>query len=175
MHRSPAIAVVLVCAAASIAQAVSLGHEFPHVRVLHPEILVILEPSRAASPTLDALIAELEASDVIVHVVPAPRTDSGRLASMQWVTAAGGFRFLRIFINRHLDPRRSAAMLAHELQHAVEVVRAAAVVDAATFAALYRQIGEAHDHSCAYCYDTLDAQRTGQIVWEELRGVRFGF
>jgi hypothetical protein len=141
--------------------------------VIPQDILITLAQSREASPTFAALLTELESSDVIVHVVASPPGGKGFLGSMHWVTMAGGFRFLRIFIDAQLHPRLRAAMLAHELQHAVEVARAPEVVDARTFAALYRQIGAAAEQGCAECYDTPAARRTAQIVWDELQRVRF--
>jgi hypothetical protein len=174
MFRSIAIALVLVCLVTSSVRATATGDGVRRVRVIPRDMLITLAQSRDASPTLAALLTELETSNVIVHIVATPPGGKALPGSMHWVTLAGGFRFLRIFIDAQLHPRLRAAMLAHELQHAVEVARAPEVVDAQTFAALYRQIGAATGHDgCAQCYDTPAARRTAQIVWEELRRVRF--
>ena len=65
---------------------------------------------------------------------------------------------------------RRAAALGHELQHAVEIADAAWVVDHASFAALYRDIGyESGGDLHANCFETPEAIRLGARVLAEFR------
>jgi hypothetical protein len=139
------------------------------VRVIDPTLAATLRDASLSSRTLRALVDELERSDVIVHVVAMePRADQlgGRLA---FVHAASGVRILRIAINPRLPPARRAALLGHELQHAVEVAQAPSVVDVASFAELYRHIGyRVPNISPSVCYETHAAQQIADRVTFDL-------
>lgn len=120
---------------------------------------------------LRAIVDELERSNLIIHVEPMG-IDSSRQFSgtMRFVDAAGGRRFLRITIDERLSADQRAAALGHELQHALEVARSGSVVDQASFADLYRRIGNESGPYCdAVCYETDDAQRVGAIVLADVR------
>ena len=103
----------------------------------------------------------------LVSMVPAPGSTDGRLV---FVRAASRRRILRIAINQRLAPSHRAALLGHELQHAVEVAHAPSVVDQASFSDLYEQIGyKASDRSEKACYETDAARRVAQRVLTEWR------
>ena len=143
------------------------------VRVLHPALTRTFDDVYAASPSARKLIDRLERSDLLIHVVgmgmdmDRRRTFTG---TMQFVVRAGGRRLLRIAIDERLAADRRAAALAHELQHAAEIADAAFVVDHASFAALYRDIGhESGGDPQANCFETLAAIRVGARVLEEFR------
>lgn len=114
---------------------------------------------------------ELEASDVIVHVVPGQPEPAGTHGALAFVTSVGRHRFLRVTIDARLAPAMLIALLAHELQHAAEVARASWVVDEASFAELYDRIGT---RSCTRqshpCYETAAARLTTGRVLVEMRG-----
>src|SRR5262245_29377942 len=155
--------------------------ELPHaVRVIDPTLAATLDEASAASPTLRALLDELERSDVIVHIVlMQPKVDQLG-GSLAFVHAVSGRRILRIEVSPRLAPTQRAALLAHELQHALEVARAASVVDAESFAALYERIGyRVSTGSSSRCFET-DAARNvaskvlGDIQKAERALARFG-
>ncbi len=122
----------------------------------------------ARSPTFRALVARLQASDLVVHVVRRP----GGTASAgvtQFVTATPYARYVRITLAAGDGGDPMVALLGHELQHAVEVAEAGSVRDDHAFGALYRTIGEP---SCALprrCFDTARAVEAGRDILEELR------
>jgi hypothetical protein len=60
------------------------------------------------------------------------------------------------------------AVIAHELQHAVEVAGDPGVVDDAGLVALYRRIG--HNSAGGHSYDTDAARTAGHTVRDELIG-----
>jgi hypothetical protein len=121
------------------------------------------------SPTIRRLVAELETSDVIVHLVARP-TAGGPSGSLRLATCAGGTRFLRVSIDLSLAPIIRTAILGHELQHAVEVARARAVVDQASFEELFRDIGYSSGWlSKRMSFETDEARRVEARILSELR------
>jgi hypothetical protein len=144
----------------------------PVIRVLSPRLARTLSDAVPRSRTLRMLVRELERSDLIVHVTGRRPLESFRLrrplaGTMRFVTTTPTRRFLRITVDESLPPALRAAVLAHELWHALEVAREPQVVDQATFAALYRHIGhETGDHSA--WYDTKDAVTAGETVRREV-------
>jgi hypothetical protein len=141
------------------------------VRVLHPALTKTLDDVYAASPSARKLIDRLERSDLLIHVVGMGMKHRRPFTgTMRFVVRAGGRRLLRITVDERLAADRRAAALAHELQHAEEVADAAFVVDHASFAALYREIGhESGDDSNANCFETVAAIRAGTRVLAEFR------
>ena len=118
------------------------GHWFDATRLrpLSPILDQALVNGYRHSPTIRRLVAELDSSNVIVHLV-ARSSAGGPAGSLSLVTYAGGTRFLRVSIDLGLSPNARTAILGHELQHAVEVARTGSVVDQDSFAALFRRIG----------------------------------
>jgi hypothetical protein len=141
-----------------------------HVRPMAPSVRELIVRGIARSPSLRILVERLERSDVIVYVYDdrsRPSTLDGRLSFM---SAAGGFRYVRVRIVIRRDERRNIATLAHELQHAVEIVEQPAIVDERTFAQVYAQIGHATAPSpgARHGFDTVAAVRTGDRVAREV-------
>lgn len=139
-----------------------------HLRILDPGLQSVIAGHLTRSPTLRTLIAAVEASDVIAHVLPSgPHTPIA--GALRWVTATPHNRIVRIWIDRRLPAPLQVSVFAHELQHVLEVARSPQVVDRASFERLYRGIGrQVH---CPGCFDTEDAIRTGRQVLAELRRV----
>ena len=91
-----------------------------HVRAANAQIRGLIDDSAARSAIVRDLLARLGCSDVIVYVemTASPEIPRGRT---KLVTASPGVRFLRIGINRSMAGTDLPALLAHELQHAVEI------------------------------------------------------
>lgn len=161
---------------ASFLLTVSGAHapESGNVRVLDAALAQSLHDSYFVSPTVRSLVDELDRSDLIVHVIPMRSDDRARfVGTLHFVVTAGHRRYLRITIEERLSPDRRAAIIGHELQHAVEVSRAASVVDVKSFDAFYRRIGdESARHANVECYETEGARRAGERVLSELRDAR---
>jgi hypothetical protein len=94
----------------------------------------------ARSPTVAALITELNRSDVFVYI-ELQFDVAGALAQTTLLVANDAGRFLRIAVEASLDPRRRLELLAHELQHAVEIARAKEVRTDAAMRRLFSSIG----------------------------------
>jgi hypothetical protein len=126
---------------------------------------------RDHSPTFAALLAQLDASDVIVHVIdgfqPCP---SGAKACLTFVESSGGYRYLRVMMAKQESETDVRRHLAHELQHAVEIANAPQVRDVAGLRAFCRSSGFGW-RSANHC-ETHEAQTVAFRVEHEL-GPRF--
>ena len=68
----------------------------------------------------------------------------------------------------NLSHDRGIAILAHELQHVADVLRAAATADGAAMTALFASIDSGHA-SAASCFEMRDARIITTRVLDELR------
>jgi hypothetical protein len=129
-----AVLAAILCSGAPAARAASL-----HVRAASQPVRALLTEA-AGSPTISALLRRLEASDQVVYIV---YTDSPEIptARTKLMAAAPGIRFLRIDLNARLAPWDRLPLLAHELQHAVELAEAPQVRSDADLRQLYERIG----------------------------------
>ena len=84
---------------------------------------------------------------------------------MQVMGVANGTRIVLIFINPNLASVRSIAMIAHELQHAVEIANAPQVVDHQSLLRHYERIGTPTGWQR---YDTAAARTIETLVLAEL-------
>jgi hypothetical protein len=119
------------------------------------------------SATFAGLVARLQRSDVIVYVEDVPRLPGGLEGRMMMLPRSNGYRYVRIQLALRGAPEDAIAVLAHELQHAVEVAEAVEVNDTDGLQRLYERIGV---RSGPLVYDTVAAQQTGRIVRRELAG-----
>jgi hypothetical protein len=95
-------------------------------RPLDPVSADALGRALARSAVVRSLVATLEASNVIVHIVSARQMPAGIGGTTRFVTARGGYRYVRITIGAELSRTARSAILGHELQHACEIAGAAA-------------------------------------------------
>lgn len=114
------------------------------------------------------LVAELDASDVIVHVVTTQEMPPGIVGTMRFVALIEGVRYVRVHLSSTLAPKLRAAMLAHELQHACELARSSAA-STESVRALYAAIGKAA-WGLEHEFETAEAEEMGWTVWAELGG-----
>ena len=120
-----------------------------------------LDDARARSATVRELLARLSDTDVIVYVemTASPQIPTART---KLVTATASARFLRIGINSATPPFDVPALLAHELQHALEIAERPDVRDDEGVRRLYARIG--HQHG-------IDSYET-DAAWQVERTVR---
>lgn len=136
------------------------------VRPLDPPAAAAYELGQRRSEQFRALVAELDASDVIVHVVTTHDLPTGIVGTMRFVALIEGVRYVRVQLASTLTARRRAAMLAHELQHARELARSGAVSREAV-RALYVEIG-IPARGLEDDFETPEAEQAGRTVWFEL-------
>jgi hypothetical protein len=153
----------LSMAAESIAEA----PRRPSIRSTDRRLRSLLEDGLRTSPTLRALVARLHASDVVVYLqCNGPSGPDGRLT---FLTTAAGYRYVVVRMARF--PRaQQIAIMAHELQHAVEIAETPAIVDGPSLVREYRRIGYENPWSQlpGVSFDTQAAIRAGEQVLREL-------
>lgn len=138
------------------------------VRAVDGQVAHVLKYGIARSPTFAGLVAQVQASNVIVYIEAAfslPPDVTGRLMLQ---VASGRDRYLRVQIKAVGGRDQQVALIAHELHHALEIAAEAAVTTDAAVAALYRRIG--HVSHGLNGYDTEGARQAARRVREELLG-----
>ena len=143
------------CVAFVLLAAVAAGRDGPvgsRVRPTDDRARRLLAIGEQESSTLRYLVAALEASDLIVLVSVEPATTWSQSVEYRYhgstrlLGAAGGQRYVAIWLDS-LWPRGSnqqrarLALLAHELQHAVEIARSPGVLSQAGMISLFERIG----------------------------------
>lgn len=141
----------------------------PHLRPQDDRVAQALRDGARRSATFKSLVDRIERSEVIVYVAVNRVINSNLDGMLTWMTQAGGFRYVRASINPDLSSDQMIATVAHELQHAVEVIDDQSVTDEASLTALYKRIGKPSG-ATASRWETAAAQHTGSQVRRELVG-----
>jgi hypothetical protein len=95
-----------------------------------------------------------------------PGAPDGRLT---FLSAVGGYRYVVVRMSR-FSRMQQIAMMAHELQHAVEIAETPAIVDGESLVREYKRIGYVNTLSPlpGVAFDTRAAVRAGEQVMKEL-------
>lgn len=118
----------------------ALAAAAPHVRGESDRATALLRDGATRSATIRTFVAELEASDVFVLLdIDIHRGVLRGRTTLLNATAAG--RYLHVIVSFQVDPDRQVEMLAHELQHCLEIARAPQVRDATTLRTYMARIG----------------------------------
>ena len=139
----------------------------PRVRPNDGRSATLLLRGIERSETIRRLVANLEARDVIVYVEIQPALSRQLGGRLVWLTAAGGFRYVRVSLNPDLSLEAQISTLGHELQHAFEVASTPSIVSESSLEEHYRKTGmstRSHDSG----WDTQAARDTGDLVRREL-------
>jgi hypothetical protein len=138
-----------------------------HVRAAEPKIVRLIDAGISTSATFRGLIAALNESDVIVYLEPnrARHILGGYLVHN--VVAQGDYRYLRIAVEIAGSERRLVALLAHELQHAVEVARTPDARDSESLGRLFGELAIKFGCGGTTCFETQAAKDIERIVREE--------
>lgn len=140
----------------------------PRLRPQDPRTVQVLKEGGGRSATFRALVNRIEASNLIVYIAVNPVLKSSLSGKLTWMTRAGDFRYVRASISTELGFDQMIASVAHELQHAVEVIEDESVTDERSLIALYKRIGQPSRAAGPSGWETLAAQRTGTQVRREL-------
>jgi hypothetical protein len=135
------------------------------VRGISPKETGLIMELLARSETARALVSEIESTDLIVYVQYSAELPTGR-AVTRLVTAAPEPRYLRVILGGMTHPADRGALLAHELQHAVEIGRVPDVRDDDGMRRLFAEIGE--DRNARFAFETAAAREIGARVLREL-------
>ena len=117
------------------------------------------------SPTLRALVEQVEAASILVFVEGDIRMSERLGARLHFVTSVNGVRYVRVDVNCTLAPRRQIALLAHELQHALEIADRSDILDVEAMESLYEDIGfQTFEHGRHRSFET-EAAMTHRRLW----------
>jgi hypothetical protein len=141
----------------------------PKLRPQSARLAALVQRGLSESATFRTLAGRIEQGDVIVYLESAPRLRSGLAACVTWMGAGDGVRYVRASIRPGLSPGLAVAILAHELQHVVEVIEHPDVRSEPQLAALYRRIGRMAGAG-GRGWETVAALRTADAVRLELLG-----
>ena len=138
-----------------------------HVRTTEPKILQLIDAGLSHSDTFRRLVATLNESDVIVYIEPKllRRALGGYLAHN--VVARGGYRYLHIAVETQGAERRLVSLLAHELQHAVEVAQTPDAQDEESLQRMFARLAVKFGCGGTTCSETQAAKDVEYIVREE--------
>jgi len=100
----------------------------------------LLREAERRSPTVRALVASLERSDVIAYIQVSPSLPN-RTGCLTFLVATESARLVRISIDLRNRVDDQIKHLGHELAHAIEVSRAPEVRDEQGMRQLYERIG----------------------------------
>ena len=159
MLRITAAVLCLFCSAPVLA-----GPNMPRLRAAAPASGRVLERALRESAIVRALAEEIRSSDLIVYVEIGP-VDSRARATTEFVSATAHARFIRVTLPALTPPGDLIPLLAHELQHAVEIAREPAVRDSASLRAHYVRIGI--DPAAAHGFETVQARLVERDVRRE--------
>ena len=143
-----------------------------HLRIQAARLRQIVDQASLASPTLGSLIDRIEHSDVVAYVSCDMRLQSRTAGRLSFVGTAAGIRYVQIQVGYIGASIRQAALIGHELQHAVEVADASAMTDMATFDREYARIGFVNSQTRedgSRSYETTGAIKAGEQILRELR------
>jgi hypothetical protein len=135
-----------------------------HVRTSEPKITALIDAGLRRSPTFRRLVETLDHSDVIVYVELKKATlpELGGYLSHK-IIVGGGFRYVRIAIDLHGASDRLVPVLAHELQHAVEVSEHPDIHDEHGMERLFERLRVKHGCARSTCSESdaaIDVQAT---------------
>jgi hypothetical protein len=139
-----------------------------HVRGTERQTEALIARGLERSPTFRALVAALDESDVIVYVEArvVRRGLGGYLVHR--VTAREGYRYVRLVVNAEGSAARLIGVMAHELQHALEIAGAAGVQHSDDVEPLFQRIGFRAPGCPRACYETEEAIDVGLRVHAEV-------
>ena len=166
--RTVLSACLLLCAltTASASTSTTAPRKMPRLRAATPHAARVIEAALRDSPTVQRLAHAIAESDLIVYIEIG---DAGRgsRASTELVAATEHDRFLRVTIDRTVSPHDHTPLIAHELQHAVELAEDRSVRDSAGVRALYARIGT--DPAAHHTFETMHARLTERQARREVR------
>lgn len=134
------------------------------VRPEHADVREMIAEGAARSATFKGLIERLNGTGLVVYIRFGPCA-GGVAACTRLVARQGDTRRLLIAVDRFgRAPWDLITLLAHELQHALEIAEQPTIVDGASFRQFYAANGRRHSAG----YETAAAIAVAQAVSSEL-------
>jgi hypothetical protein len=141
-----------------------------HVRSSDEEVRQALAYGARHSSTFAELVAKLDDSDVVAYITTDIRSRANAEAYLvHTVVATARARYLTIVVRRPFGRDRIVSVIAHELQHALEVSAAPNVRTGTDILNLYQRIGIG---DCVGRFETQAARFVQQRVEQEMAAGR---
>jgi hypothetical protein len=151
------------------AEARGPGFDGPHVRALDPASAALIKDAQQRSATVRDLFKKLQTSDIVAYVRIAPSPEGTPEAGFTFVGMSKAARFVMASISGEAAADRRIELLAHELQHAVDLA-GVAWVTSSTQLRRYMNLNGWRDADTGVGYETASACRTERQVRKELHG-----
>jgi hypothetical protein len=142
----------------------------PHLRPLDARLEEIVALGMRDSPSFRALVARLDASDVVVYIRCARRLRTGLEGQLTFVGTSAGLRYVVVALEPTVFRDRLIATLGHELRHAVEIADTPSIVDSLSLGVAYARMGRSARVGLQTVFDTDEAEEAGKRVWREILG-----
>jgi hypothetical protein len=148
----------------------AVASDFTHVRSDDASIRALLRSGYERSATFKGLVDEIESLPGIVYIEPAVKLSRGLDAALlHSVGGSQGIAVLRVLLKTNLARDYAVGVLAHELQHVAEVLRAGPPRNGTDVSARFA----AHDpEPVDRTFETEDARAVMNIVLREWRANR---
>jgi hypothetical protein len=137
--------------------------DLPRVRSSHAYVRAMIDEAARRSETFRRLVAAIEATDGIVYVEQGVCGHSVRSCLSLQVTTAASYRILRVVIDARQPDWDVMSSIAHELQHAVEVLSNAKLTTTEAIFLFYSR-GQPSGAS----FETPEAVKAGNSVRNEV-------
>jgi hypothetical protein len=145
---------------------------FAHVRSDEASFRSLVADGYRRSATFKALVDEIDTRPGIVYIEPTAKLSQGMAGGLLHAAAGSpSFPVLRVLLKGHPSGDRGIALIAHELQHVVEAVRAGDASNSVTMAQFFASLDAAHDRGASK-FETEAAGQVERDVLEELRRPR---
>jgi hypothetical protein len=141
-----------------------------HVRASEPQILALIDAGLSRSATFRSVVATLDASDVIVYVYEKRGREGLGGYMAHRVVARGGYRYLQIALETRGSQGRLVPLLAHELQHAIEIAQSPEAQDGQGAERAVARLALPNGCAGSTCYETQGALNIEYAVSAELKG-----
>lgn len=141
-----------------------------HVRSPEPQLQKLILAAAARSVSFDDLLHRLDAADVTVYLICSAFAEGPPAPRLSFLSRVGTWRYLVVHLRCPMSDNQQIVMLAHELQHAVEIADAADVVDQGSMLRYYMRVGIEVSHGAARirAFETASAQTTAELVRRQL-------
>lgn len=145
-----------------------------HVRPLTASLRRTLDAGLAQSESMRWLVERLGVSDVVVYITDEPFESRRWIGYLSFPSAVGGVPYVQVHVPSHRTSIELISALGHELQHAVEIAEAPAVVDSRSMAQHYRHVGYAVTvERSGKRFESLEAIGAGQRVRRDVHSWRW--
>lgn len=143
-----------------------------HVRTTDGKVLELLTEGLSRSSTFRRLVEKRDTSDVLVYIDAKTTREALGGYLLHNIIVAGGYRYVHVALDVHGASGRLVPLLAHELQHAVEVAQDASVHDETTMERLFERRAIKFGCGGTTCLETQAAKDVEAAVSKELKVAR---